>query len=135
MPLDADGWAKIITATFSGIKDLLLGLKEVALAVGVILGVMYGADNSSKLKDQGAKLDQAAVKADTAANVASEVKHALAVTTIDRDRRLDVVHADVAAVKAEITKDPEDMNTARLAKLRVEEHATAPPLLPSSPPK
>ncbi len=129
MPFDADGWAKIIAATFAGIKDLLLGVKDVALAVGVILGVMYGAENSSKLKDQATKLDQAAVKADSAASTATEVKQALAANTIDRDRRLDVVHADVAAVKAELTKDPEDMNTAKMAKQRVEEHAAlaAPP--------
>ncbi len=122
MSFDADGWAKIITATFAGIKDLMLGVKDVVLAVGVILGVMYGADNASKLKDQSVKLNEAA-------STATEVKQALAATTIDRDRRLDVVHADVAAVKAELTKDPEDMNTAKMAKQRVEEHAAlaAPP--------
>lgn len=113
MPFDAQGWADILKTIFAGIKDLILA----CAAVGTI---WIQAQNSSKL-------DVAAGKADAAASETLEVKRVLAATTVDRDKRLDVMHAEVAAVKAEITKDPEDMNNAKIAKRRAEESAASPP--------
>ena len=108
MPFDANGWAEIIKAIFAGLKDLILA----TAAVGTI---WIQAQNSGKL-------DIAANKADTAATKTEEVKRALDATTLDRDRRLDVIHADVAATKAELTKSADDMDTAKAAKLKVESH-------------
>jgi hypothetical protein len=105
---DAQGWSEIIKTIFGGLKDLILAFA----AVGTI---WIQAQNSGKL-------DTAASKAETAALKTEEVKKALAVTTLDRDKRFDVMHADVAAVKAELTKAPEDMDTAKRAQQRVRDY-------------
>lgn len=113
MPFDANGWSEIIKATFAGLKDLILAFA----AVGTI---WIQAQNSGKL--------------DVAANKADEVKQALTATTAERQQTLATMqHTDlttaamIAAVKAELTKDPDDMDTAKAAKMRVEEHAALQP--------
>ncbi len=112
---DAEGWAKIITATFAGMKDLLLGVKEVAMAVGIILGVMYGADNSSKLKAQADKIDAAAVNA-------AEAKKAVAEANIDRNQHLASLSTKVEAVSSKV----EDVK-AQVAKVVETSSPVAPP--------
>jgi len=114
MAFDADGWAKIISTIFSGVKECIL-------AVAAVATIWYQAQNSGKLDAQSIKLDNAAEKASIAADKTEEVQKTLAVTTIDRDKQINGMRAEVAAVKAELTKDPDDMDRAKAAKSRMDD--------------
>ncbi len=128
--VDPNSWAAIIREFFDGMPKLLGGIKDVVLAVGVLYGAWSAASTSGKL-------DVAAAKADAAATGTAEVKQELKATTTERQATLATMqHTDlttaamVAAVKAELTKDPDDMNTAKMAKTRLEEHKFPAPVTP-----
>lgn len=117
MPFDADGWAKIITAVFTG-------LKECILAVAAVATIWYQAQNTGKLDAQSAKLDVAAEKADLAAAKSESVEKTVEETNRERvsqnlERDAQLEHIALTA-KAILTQSSDDMNKAKAAEKKAE---------------